>query len=268
MMPRTATSEPQDDVNHAVYNSRRIYRRYLSISLTASETACFSKYQTHLAGRDVLDIGVGAGRTARYLAPLARRYQAVDYSCVMVGYMTKTMPAISIQQADFRNLNIFGDSSFDFVLATDNVIDALCHQDRMQALREASRVLRPGGILAVSSHNLRYKKAFSSPQFDWSLNPVRLPRACAKYVFSWWNHLRVGRLRRITPDYALINDTGHHYACLHYYASLCTVKKQLANCGMRLIEVFDRLGRPVDEAGDVSENPNLLYVAEREVEFQ
>jgi SAM-dependent methyltransferase len=256
-------SERQDEINRAVYNARRVYRYYLSTALMPSETACFFKYQAHISGRDVLDIGVGAGRTARYLAPLARRYEAVDYSPVMVGYVKKAMPDISVQQADFRNLKNFADGSFDFILATDNVIDALSHQDRMRALSEASRVLRPSGILVFSSHNLCYKRAFSGPQFDRSWNPARLAIACVKYVVSWRNYLRVAPLRQATPDYALINDSGHHFACLHYYTTLSTVKTQLANSGMRLMEVFDRAGRVVDEAEDGSEAPSLLYVAER-----
>src|ERR1700675_2824564 len=114
-------SPRQDEVNRAVYYSPGVHRYYLSKLLTPPEIACLLKYQPHISGRDLLDIGVGAGRTARYLAPLARRYEAVDYSPVMVGYMKQTMPEISVRQANFRDLGIFEDRSFDFVFATDNV---------------------------------------------------------------------------------------------------------------------------------------------------
>jgi SAM-dependent methyltransferase len=206
-------SPRQDEVNRAVYHSPGVHRYYLSKLLTPPETACLLKYQPHISGRDVLDIGVGAGRTARYLAPLARRYEAVDYSPVMVGYVKKVMPEISVRQADFRDLSVCGDLSFDFVFATDNVIDALSHEDRLRALREAVRVLRPGGILAFSSHNIHYKRAFSGPQLEWSSNAVRFASNCAKFAIGWWNHLRMAPLRRTTPDYALLNDVGHFYAC-------------------------------------------------------
>src|SRR5258707_8830157 len=96
-MPKNvAVSSNQDDVNRGVYFSPRVYRYYLSDQLTPSETACLLKYQPHISQRDVLDIGVGTGRTSRYLAPLARRYEAVDYSPVMVSYVRKTMPKISV----------------------------------------------------------------------------------------------------------------------------------------------------------------------------
>lgn len=253
----------QDEVNRAVYHSPRVYRFYLSNLLTPPEVACLLKYQPHISGRDVLDIGVGAGRTTRYLAPLAQRYEAVDYSPVMVGYMKETMPEVSVRQADFRDLGIFGDYSFDFVFAADNVIDALAHQDRLRALEEACRVLRRGGILAFSSHNIHYKRAFSGPRLQWSSNPVRFAANCYNYIFGWWNHLRVAPLRRSMPEYALLNDPGHRYACLHYYVARSGVNSQLARAGLRLIEAFDIRGQVAPEAEDDSENPSLVYVAER-----
>lgn len=262
--PAIDLSSRQDDVNRQVYYAPGVYRYYLSTQLTPSETACLLKYQPYISGRDVLDIGVGAGRTTRYLAPLARRYEAVDYSPVMVDYVKQTMPAISVRQADFRDLGGFADRSFDFLFATDNVIDALSHEDRMRALGEAHRVLRPRGLLAFSSHNLNSKNAFSPPRWNWSANPVTFAANGVKFAISWWNHLRVAPLRTVTPEYALLNDPGHFYACLHYYASRATVARQLERCGMRLMEAFERSGVSVE--GDAPESPNLLYVAERSQE--
>ena len=260
----SAAIRAQDEVNRAVYHSPGVYRHYLQTTLTAAETACLARYQPHISDRDVLDIGVGAGRTARYLAPLARRYEAVDYSPVMVEYTRQILPRLSVRQADFRDLSCFGQNSFDFIFATDNVIDALSHEDRLRALREASRVLRPGGHLAFSSHNLRYKRALSPPWLDWTTNPLRFAKNLVRYCQGWWNHLRVGPLRHVTPEYALLDDRGHFYACLHYYAPRSTVRRQLADYGLRLIEAFDPNGRVAPEDKDDSEYPSLLYVAQAE----
>jgi SAM-dependent methyltransferase len=253
----------QDEVNRAVYYSPRVYRWYLAERLTLAESSCLSKYRVHIEHKDVLDIGVGAGRTARYLAPLARRYEAVDYSPVMVDHVKRTMPQISVRQADFRNLTAFADASFDFIFATDNVIDALSHYDRLRALDEAHRLLRPGGILAFSSHNLRYKKAFSGPQLRWSWNPVQLAANCVGYVLSIRNHRRVAPLRMTTSEYALLNDPGHRYACLHYYAARSTVSSQLARAGLHCVDAFDRSGRTLAESADDNEIPSIFYVAKR-----
>ena len=117
-------------------------------------------------------------------------------SPLMVDYLRASMPELSVHQADFRNLEIFAAGSFDFVIASDNVIDALAPEDRMKALAETRRVLRPHGYVAPSSHNLRYRHAFSGPRIDWSPNPVRMAANCAKYLLETWNHLRVAPLRR------------------------------------------------------------------------
>jgi SAM-dependent methyltransferase len=254
---------PHKDLNRAVYESPRVYRYYRSPLLTPPEVACLLKYQPHIAGRDILDIGVGAGRTTRYLTPLARRYEAIDYSMVMVNYMRKAVPTASVQQMDFRDLGSFDAGSFDFVFASNNVIDALPHEGRMQALRETFRVLRPGGILAFSSHNIRYKNAFSGPMLNWSRNPARLLSNCVEYLMCWWNYVRVAPLRKTTPDYALLNDPGHYYATLHYYAARSTVNSQLAIVGLQLKDVFDTLGQSAPEHVDDRDNSSLLYVAMR-----
>jgi SAM-dependent methyltransferase len=258
-----ASSLRQDEVNRTVYNARFVYLHYISRSLMPAETACLSKYEQYLSGRDILDIGVGAGRTSRYLAPLARRYEAIDYSPVMVQYVKRTLPQISVNQADFRDLRSFEDGSFDFVFATANVIDTLSHQDRLRALSEVSRVLRPGGILAFSTHNIHHMQAFSGPRLDWSWNPIRLGFDAVKYLLGSWNYPRVAPLRTTTPEYALLNDPGHFYACLHYYVARPTVSSQLAGAGMRLLDVFDTRGNVVVETDDDSENPWLLYVGQR-----
>jgi hypothetical protein len=85
----------------------------------------------------------------------------------------------------------------------------------------------------------------------------------AKYVVSRWNHLHVAPLRRTTAEYALLNDPGHHYACLHYYTSRSVVEAQLDRCGLRLMSAFNNRGEIVQAGEDDSESPHLLYVAER-----
>ena len=259
----TDTIKAQDAVNRAVYFAPAVFRDYLSLALTSSEAMCLLKYQPYFAQRSLLDIGVGAGRTTQVLHPLVARYEAIDYSPVMVDYMKRAQPSASVRQMDWRNLDGFADQTFDYIFATDNVIDALSHEDRLAALGESFRVLRPGGILNFSAHNLNFSKAHSGPRLQWSNNPAHLAANGLQFAKRLKNHWRVGKLRRVTADYALLNDEGHNYACLHYYARRATVNAQLAAAGFHVLDAFDCAGRALAEVADDSASPSLMYVAQR-----
>ena len=261
----SAASSIQDRVNLRVYHSAGIHQWYPSdAALDRAETMALLKYQPAFAGRDVLDIGIGTGRTSRYLAPLARRYEGGDYSPQMVEYVLACLPHLSIRLTDMRDLSAFGGGTFDFVFASCNVIDAVSHGDRERTLSEVRRVLRPGGLFAFSSHNRRYFRALLGPPLQISRNPVTLAKNAAAYVRSLVNHARVGRLRRQDAEYALLNDAGHEYACLHYYIDGASQQRQLERLGFRLRDLFDASGRAVSAAGDHSASSSLLYVAERQ----
>ena len=262
-MVGTSKLNGQDEANRKVYFAPGAVRYYLSESLTPQEETCLRLCHAHIAGKTVLDIGVGAGRTTRYLQPLADRYEAVDYSPVMVRFMQQAMPGVSVRQADWRDLSAFADENFDFIFATSNVIDALGHEDRLKALAEARRLLRSGGVLAFSAHNLKYRWARRTPRLQWSNNPLRLPACIAQYLRSRKNYLRLRELHSETAEYAVVTDEGHDYACLHYYAARETVARQLANAGLRLIDVIDHQGHAMAAGDDESGSPNFMYIAAR-----
>ena len=263
-MASAGSATIQDEVNRKVYFAPSVFRHYLSEALTPAEATCLLKYQPAFAQKTLLDVGVGAGRTTRVLLPLVARYEAIDYSPVMVEYMKRTQPAASVRQADWRSLDAFAGAAFDFIFATDNVIDALAHEDRLQALHESHRVLRPGGILAFSAHNLNFHAALSGPKLQWSNNPVHLAANTLQFAKRLRNHWRVSKLRKVTADYALLNDEGHDYACLHYYATRASVHAQLAAAGFNLLDAIDWRGRSLPPGADDSASPSLLYVAQRD----
>jgi SAM-dependent methyltransferase len=253
----------QDRVNRSVYHSPDIARWYRSTRLTAAETAALLKYQAAFAGHDVLDLGVGTGRTTRYLAPLARRYVGIDYAPAMVRHFRAAMPDIEVRQADMRDLLEFPEGSFDFVLGSDNVIDALSHPDRLEALSEARRVLKPNGIFMFSSHNRAVPASLAGPRLVRSRNPFTQALNVAVWLRRWINHAQIRRLRRSEDEYALLNDMGHDYALLHYYIDRDTQRKQLARIGLRLLDVFGASGALVRDAEVDRQSASLLYVSSR-----
>ena len=249
-----------------VYQASGTPAHYRSETLMPVEANTLLRHQPRFAGRDVLDVGVGTGRTTAYLAPIARRYEGIDYSSPMLDQARQRFPGASLRLCDMRDLSSFGDQQFDFVFASNNVLDAVDHEDRQHALEEWARVLRPGGLLAFSSHNRAHREAGHGPRPGFSRNPITQLRMLQTLARSWLNHRRVGPMRRSEDDYALINDTGHEFALLHYYIDRQHQHVQLARAGYKLLEVRDQFGQVLADDDNGEASPWLMYVALRRSE--
>src|SRR5215207_6485792 len=105
---------------------------------------------------DMLDLGVGAGRTAWFFAPRVKTYLGLDYARTMIDRCNQDLPAYKFVVGDACRLDFAADNSYDFVLFSYNGIDHLELPERERALSEMKRVLRPGGLMAFSSHNANY----------------------------------------------------------------------------------------------------------------
>lgn len=253
----------QDAINTRVYQRAGIERQYLDDTLWRAEGIALLKYQPAFANRDVLDIGVGTGRTTVYLAPLARRYQAIDYSPEMVRCFEQTRPGISIALADMRDMSQFPDADFDFVLASNNVFDATGHEDRLRTLHEIHRLLRPGGVLMFTSHNRDRKGAAHWPRLEFLRNPVTQMLLAGHWCRALVNHIRLRRFQMFAEDYAILNDQAHDCALLHYYIGSNAQRRQLDGQGFELLDVLDCLGDCVAPGNLAERSRWLLYVARR-----
>jgi SAM-dependent methyltransferase len=96
-------------------------------------------------GRATLEIGCGEGRVARDLTARGHRVTAIDASPSLVRAASAADPESVYRVANAEVLP-FADASFDVVVAYNSLIDV---QDLEAALREAARVLTPGGSMGV-----------------------------------------------------------------------------------------------------------------------
>jgi SAM-dependent methyltransferase len=112
-----------------------------------------------LAGRRVLDVGCGSGRTSAWLAGAGAEVVGFDASAEMLRRASERVPSASFLLADLAEPLPFGDGSFDVAVAS-LVVHYL--RDWVAPLREMRRVLRPGGAFVLSTHH---------PAMDLELSP-------------------------------------------------------------------------------------------------
>lgn len=143
----------EETLNFQTYNAPEVAAHYASLSyLTPCEQLLF---RNHLKpGMSILDLGVGGGRTTKYLSKIASHYVGVDYSEPMIRACKEKFPALDFRLADASDLTAFPDSSFDAVVFSFNGLDSVVPTEkRLRFFRECNRVLRPTGVLIFSSHN-------------------------------------------------------------------------------------------------------------------
>jgi ubiquinone/menaquinone biosynthesis C-methylase UbiE len=243
------------DKNQQTYTDPSIVRYYAQLSaLQPAERTILTLLQKRLSKMKMLDLGVGAGRTTNYFAPLVGEYIGVDYSSEMIATCRQRFPHLLWQVADARNLGQFADNSFDFILFSFNGIDYISPADRFLVLEEISRVGKAGGYFCFSSHNLQG----IIPEFDWrkkiSFNPF------GSYVnLLMWAILRacnrsLSYQKLLTADYAIIRDEPHNFRLQNYYARPKEQLRQLAPY-FRDIKIYSwKTGQEIESESELNAN--------------
>lgn len=108
----------------------------------------------------MLDLGTGTGRLLEIFAPLYRRGVGIDMSREMLAVARANLDKAGIANAQVRHGDIYappvGRDAFDLV-TMHQVLHYL--GDPQQAIREAARLLRPGGRLLIvdfAPHGLEF----------------------------------------------------------------------------------------------------------------
>jgi SAM-dependent methyltransferase len=122
----------------------------------------------YLRGADarVLNIGCGVGRVERYLAPHVAELHAVDISGEMIARARERLAELpNVHLREIGNdefLRAFDNDRFDLVFSF-LVLQHLAREDALLYLRDAFRILKPGGVLFVQFPNFlspEYTRAF------------------------------------------------------------------------------------------------------------
>jgi SAM-dependent methyltransferase len=112
---------------------------------------------------DVLEAGCGEGYGADLLAGVARRVVGLDYDESAVAHVRSRYPRVEMRHGNLAELPL-ADGEVD-VVVNFQVIEHLW--DQGQFVTECARVLRPRGVLLMSTPN----RITFSPGLDTPLNP-------------------------------------------------------------------------------------------------
>lgn len=180
-----------------------------------------------LAGRRVLEVGAGAGQGARYAAAHGAQVVATDLSAGMLGVARRidaatigrpgaTPPpsALPLAQCDACLLP-FADASFDLVFTAYGAVPFVA--DSAGLMREAARVLRPGGRFVFSTtHPIRW--AFPDDPDRAGLTATMSYFDRRPYVEQW-------------------PDTRVHYA--EHHRTLGDRVREITAAGLRLVDLVE-----------------------------
>jgi SAM-dependent methyltransferase len=99
---------------------------------------------------DVLDVGGGPGAYAAWLCERGYRVHVVDPIPLHVEQAVAAHPGVTAEVGDARDLEQ-GSGSVEAVLLLGPLYHLVERADRLLALSEARRVLRPGGVLIAAA---------------------------------------------------------------------------------------------------------------------
>jgi SAM-dependent methyltransferase len=229
------------------YGSTEVVRRYAQQShLQAPERAIFdTAIGEVLSSSDMLDIGVGGGRTTMELARRCRRYVGADYAEPMVQACRERFGeliahhGLRFDVVDARAMP-YEDATFDVVLFSFNGIDLVGADARATALTECRRVLKPGGHLVYSSHNLNWMDNRRGIRWEGLRDYVETQR--------FWSRMRcLNRAAWPIAQRDWVELTDPLAGGCNYYVRPAELVRQTLAQGFHGVSLFDLQGVRVDD---------------------
>jgi ubiquinone/menaquinone biosynthesis C-methylase UbiE len=155
----------------------------------------------------ILDVGGGAGIYAFWLADRGYQVHLIDGVPLHVTQAEGAAeqrggpPIASISLGDARQID-HPDSSADGVLLLGPLYHLTERSDRILALREAHRVLRPGGVMVAAGIN-RFASTIAALLEDFIVDP--------QFISIYEQDLRYGQHRNPTGDPRFFTTAFFHY---------------------------------------------------------
>ncbi len=146
----------------------------------------------------VLDVGGGSGVHAEWLAADGYEVEVVDPIPLHVEQANR-ITGVRARLGDARALDA-ADTSADAVLLLGPLYHLPDRADRLRALTEAGRVVRPGGLVAVATIS-RFASMHDSIRQNWLAEPDWVAGIESTLVDGMHHGLRYGERNRFTTAY-------------------------------------------------------------------
>lgn len=174
-------------------------------------------------GMRILEIGAATGRYSHALAQRGYRVDAVELVKHNIDiFREKTMPGenVTIRQGNAKDLSFFEEGTYDITLLLGPMYHLFTAEEQLQALREAIRVTKQGGIVYAAYCNndatmvqycfgkgmlkqQRYKDLVDMQTFKASSDPAELFELYRKEdIDKLMSHFAVTRLHYLGTDMA------------------------------------------------------------------
>lgn len=259
-----AQAEPSLATRNAeVFRITDIADWYVGGDLAPPESALLIDRRGDFAGKRVLDLGVGAGRTTPHIQPRAAAYLGIDASFAMLARARMVFPQAEFRFLDLRDLNLLPEGQYDYALASFCLMDMFEPLERAQTIAAIRRVLAPGGLFVFSTHNLAWREAGVGPRVRWSTDPLRFARDLRQYLIGQRNYrARAGQERRL-GDRAILRDMAHQWRCVFHYIQPRAQIEDLDRLGFDVLDMFGVDGRRLTIDDDVSGDCDIHFRCRR-----
>lgn len=201
--------------NRQTFRRPDLVRKYVDWDwIEEGEDRWFRQVEDDVGTGEVLELGVGGGRLVSRLSLLSHRYIGIDYSPEMIAACRERFPGVRFLCRDARDLASFKEDRFALAVFSFNGLDYVAHEERALVLRQICRVLRAGGWLVFSSHNME-----SELYLQAGGKPVR-------------------------EEFAVVHEHTGEFSYQCYYVKRQEVQRQLRATGFKgMFTCCDRDGR-------------------------
>lgn len=231
--------------NKDVYNSKNVVEKYKKNDyLTSAEHKIISILLEKKDKGNMLDIGVGTGRTTKYFAPLFENYFGIDFADLMVEACKMKYSQMNCQFTigDARSLVDFNANFFDVVLFSFNGVDCISTYERISVIKEVYRVLKKDGLFAFSIHNLYNIPKLFSVQLP--RNPFKLGKAFRRKRLV--KHYNPSMEKLMSADFVDVIDGDLNFSTSYVYSNPSAQIKQLESMNFSIDEIISMKGKLLD----------------------